>query len=235
MGQLVLSFNGKILGEYPLNKERITIGRHPDNDIHIDNLSVSSHHALVLTILNDSFLEDLDSTNGTLVNAKPVKKHALKDGDVVTIGKHELRFINEQQSQESDFEKTVIIRPSAAGGGDTVSMDSVAKAVDEGFKGEDAKVDTDAKLPLAKLQILNGPYSGKEMQLTKALTTVGKPNTQVAAISRRPQGYFIVHVEGASKAYPVVNGESIGQQARQLKDNDTIELAGTKMGFFIIS
>ena len=239
MGQLVLSLNGKILGEFPLNKERVTIGRNPDNDITVDNLAVSGHHALVLTILNDSFLEDLNSTNGTYVNGKPIKKYALKDGDTINVGKHELKYVNDLASDENDFEKTVIIRPSATGEAGTVSMDRVAEAMDKADQAPGAAPSAAPKssdgLPLARLQVLSGPFAGKDMELTKALTTLGKPSIQVAAISRRPQGYFIIHVEGQEGNYPMVNGASIGQQARQLADSDTLEIAGTKMGFFMIS
>jgi len=88
-------------------------------------------------------------------------------------------------------------------------------------------------MPLGRLTILNGPIAGKELELTKALITLGKPGTQVAVISRRPQGYFLTHIEsdGDGKRYPVVNGTAIGAKAYQLKDSDLIELAGIKMEF----
>ncbi len=111
---LVLSLNSSVLGEFPLDKERITIGRRPENDIQVDNLAVSGQHCAIITILNDSFLEDLDSTNGTFVNGKLVKKHALKNGDVVSIGKHELKYVNDEASKEEDFQKTMVIRPGMA-------------------------------------------------------------------------------------------------------------------------
>ena len=112
--KLILSLNASVLGEYVLDKERITIGRKAENDIQVDNLAVSGQHAAIITILNDSFLEDLDSTNGTFVNGKLVKKHALRNGDVVTIGKHELKYLNEEATGEDDFEKTMVIRPGMA-------------------------------------------------------------------------------------------------------------------------
>jgi pSer/pThr/pTyr-binding forkhead associated (FHA) protein len=115
MAKLVLSMNGVVQGEFELNQERATIGRKPDNDIPIDNLAVSGKHALIITILDDSFLEDLGSTNGTYVNGKLVKKHVLKDGDVIAIGKHELKYINEHATEDDDdFEKTMIIKPGSA-------------------------------------------------------------------------------------------------------------------------
>src|SRR5512145_1370918 len=116
MARLVLSLDGQVLAEYNMSKERYTIGRLPDNDIRIDNPAVSGHHALIINILNDSFLEDLNSTNGTYVNGKIVKKHALQHGDVVTVGHHALRFVDGESDEPADeFEKTMVIRPSEAG------------------------------------------------------------------------------------------------------------------------
>src|SRR6202047_3022102 len=112
MARLMLSLDGSILAEYNMNKERYTIGRLPDNDILIDNPAVSGHHSLIINILNDSFLEDLNSTNGTYVNGKLIKKHALQHGDVVTVGHHQLRFVEDDEAQD-EFEKTMVIQPSA--------------------------------------------------------------------------------------------------------------------------
>ena len=85
-------------------------------------------------------------------------------------------------------------------------------------------------MALGKIQVLSGPGAGKELELKKALITLGRPGVQVAVITRRPQGYFITHVEGS---HPVVNGDSIGSQAHPLKDHDVVELAGVKMEFFV--
>jgi predicted component of type VI protein secretion system len=104
MARLVLSLDGQVLAEYNMTKERYTVGRLPDNDIRIDNPAVSGHHALVINILNDSFLEDLNSTNGTYVNGKIVKKHAMQHGDVITVGHHSLRFID---SDDDDIKLTI--------------------------------------------------------------------------------------------------------------------------------
>lgn len=234
MAKLVLSLNGAIQGEYELNQERLTIGRKPDNDIQIDNLAVSGKHALIITILDDSFLEDLGSTNGTYVNGKLVKKHALKDGDVIAIGKHELKYVNENATVDDDeFEKTMIIKPGSA----SAAVAAAQAAEKAGAAAAPAAVDkpgaAPAGMPLGRLTVLNGPIAGKELELTKALVTLGKPGTQVAVISRRPQGYFLTHIEsdGDGKRYPVVNGEAIGPKAYQLKNSDLIELAGIKMEF----
>ncbi len=232
MAKLVLSMNDVVQGEYELNQERLTIGRKPDNDIPIDNLAVSGKHALIITILDDSFLEDLGSTNGSYVNGKLVKKHALKDGDVVAIGKHELKYVNEHATaDDDDFEKTMIIKPGSASAA-VAAAQAADKAVESAAPAASARP-AGGGMPLGRLTVLNGPIAGKELELTKALITLGNPGTQVAVISRRPQGYFLTHIEsdGDGKRYPVVNGTAIGAKAYQLKDSDLIELAGIKIEF----
>lgn len=221
--KLILSLNQSVLGEYSLDKERITVGRKPDNDIQVDNLAVSGKHAAIITILNDSFLEDLDSTNGTFVNGKLVKKHALKHGDTITIGKHELKYVNQDATSDQDFEKTLIIRPGSEG-------HAAAAAKAKAQQPTNEKEAPTGDLPLGKIQVLSGQFKGKELELNKALQTLGRSGVQVAVITRRPHGYFITHVEGP---HPVVNGESIGGQAHKLKEHDVIELAGVKMEFFL--
>jgi len=229
MARLILSLDGAVLAEYNMNKERYTIGRLPDNDIRIDNPAVSGHHSLIINILNDSFLEDLNSTNGTYVNGKLIKKHALQHGDVVTAGHHQLRFVEEDESAQDDFEKTMVIQPSAR------PVDKVRAATsDAGATGARRSLANGAPaLKKAKLQVLSGAFAGRELELTKALTTLGRPGVQVAAITRRSEGFFIVHVDAeVSDNFPLVNGAPIGAQARKLADNDVIQLAGVKMGFF---
>ncbi len=244
MAKLVLSLNGVVQGEYQLDKERLSIGRKADNDIPIDNLAVSGKHALVVTILDDSFLEDLGSTNGSYVNGKLIKKHALKDGDVIAIGKHEMKYVNELATADDDeFEKTMIIKPGSASAA-VAAAQAAEKAVASAEPAAASAAPTapaaaaaagggGGGMPLGRLTVLNGPIAGKELELTKALITLGKPGTQVAVISRRPQGYFLTHIEsdGDGKRYPMVNGEPIGPKAYQLKDSDLIELAGIKMEF----
>ena len=240
MGKLVLSLNGAVQGEFQLKKERMTIGRKPDNDIQIDNLAVSGKHALVITILDDSFLEDLGSTNGTYVNGKLIKKHALRDGDVVGIGKHELKYINEHATaDDEEFEKTMIIRPgsaSAAVAAAKAGVESNSSAPAVPHPAPSAPV-VPPGLPLGRIQVLNGPIAGKQLELTKALITLGKPGVQVAVISRRPQGYFLTHIEGDGKSmnFPIVNGNAIGAQAYAIKNGDVIELAGIKMEFSLVT
>jgi hypothetical protein len=254
-----------------MTKERYTVGRLPDNDIRIDNAAVSGHHSLLINILNDSFLEDLNSTNGTYVNGKLIKKHALQHGDVITVGHHQLRYVDDQaqQAPDDEFERTMVIEPganmekqlakaaraaeaaavkempmrtAASGGPGRFAAAAAAPASSAEARRSfqpAATQDIDpavapSALPLAKLQVLSGTFAGRELELTKALTTLGRPGVQVAAITRRAEGYFVVHVESASdQGFPLVNGMAIGPQARKLQDNDVIQLAGVKMGFFI--
>src|SRR5262245_47455723 len=268
MAKLILSMDGLVLKEIPLTKERTTIGRKPHNDIQIDNLAVSGEHAVIVTILNDSFLEDLGSTNGTLVNGNAIQKHVLQNDDVIELGKYKRKFVGEAAAapagEKADFEKTMVLRPSAmkaaaeqakamaaaAGGaapaGQAAAVAQRAAAVQAaGATAQAAGVaDKDAKSapaaaaapkpagqPLGAIQLLSGGNAGKELELNKPLTTLGKPGVQVAVLTRRPQGYFITHVEGAAR--PTVNGQQIGPAPTALKDHDVIELAGVKMEFFL--
>ncbi len=274
MAKLILSMDGLVLKEIPLAKERTTIGRKPHNDIQIDNLAVSGEHAVIVTILADSFLEDLGSTNGTFVNGKTVKKHFLQNNDVIELGKYKLKYMAEAApgaSKAADFEKTMVLRPgamkkpaeapppattpAAAAPGhvaaapaassaarshaDTqVGVTAASVAAGAGKSHSDTQVGVTAASVAAAaaparhaiLKLMSGGNAGKELELVKPLTTLGKPGVQVAVITRRPQGFFITHVEGANK--PSVNGKPIEQQAYALSDHDIIELAGVKVEFF---
>ena len=262
MAKLILSMDGLVLKEYALTKERTTVGRKPHNDIQIDNLAVSGEHAVIVTILNDSFLEDLGSTNGTLVNGQQVKKHFLQNNDVIELGKYKLKYMAEAtsgQAKAADFEKTMVLRPGAmkaftptpAAAAPTAPAAAAAPAAPAAPAAKafnDTQVNQAPVTPQAPpaaaaapkpappqkmgvLQILTGGNAGKELELVKPLTRLGKPGVQVAVITRRPQGYFITHVEGAS--FPVLNGKTLDAQAHPLNDHDVIELAGVKMEFFI--
>ena len=250
MAKLILSMDGLVLKEINLTKERTTIGRKPHNDVQIDNLAVSGEHAVIVTILEDSFLEDLGSTNGTVVNGQPIKKHFLQNNDVIELGKYKLKYVAEAsagQAQAADFEKTMVLRPGAAKAmsaaqaspaaatpaasspkpfGDTAAIPGAAAQA----QGPASRPGPATQQKAAALQLLSGPNAGKELDLTKPLTTLGKPGVQVAVITRRPQGFFITHVEGAS--FPVVNGKPLDAQAHSLNDHDVIDLAGVKMEFF---
>jgi predicted component of type VI protein secretion system len=237
MARLILSLDEQQLAEYNMSKERYTIGRLPDNDVRIDNPTVSGHHSLIINILNDSFLEDLNSTNGTYVNGKLIKKHALQHGDVITIGRHQMRYVdsNQDDDEQDEFARTMVIDNSEMvrsqlgnGSGQAANEPSASR--------EQELIDTIAgskPLPIAKIQVLNGSFAGRELDLSKAVTTLGRPGIQVVAITRRSDGYHVVQVENAKDREPAkLNGEVMGAQARELNDNDVVEIIGVKMGFF---
>jgi len=228
MAKLILSMDNLVLKEISLDKERTTIGRKAHNDIQIDNLAISGEHAVIVTILNDSFLEDLNSTNGTYVNGKIIKKHALQHGDVLTVGHHALRFVESESDEPADeFEKTMVIGPRDAARLNipAAAAPPAAAAIVQAYPN--------GTMPRARLQVLSGQFAGRELELVKTLTTLGRPGVQVAAITRRADGYYIVHVESSrADDFPLVNGIATGAQARRLHDNDVVQLAGVKMGFF---
>jgi len=234
MAKMILSMDGLVLKEIQLDKERLTIGRKPHNDIQIDNLAISGEHAAIVTILNDSFLEDMNSTNGTLVNGQAIKKHFLRNNDIVELGKYKLKYMVDSQENTAiptDQEKLAAAR--AAQEAQPQDMQLVEKVTRAGSVGTRSNITPPAVASVAVVQLLSGANAGKELELTKTLTTLGKPGFQVAVIAKRSHGYFITHVEGTQ--FPVVNGEALDAQARQLKDHDVIEIAGIKMEFFLKS
>ena len=312
--KLLLIIDGSPAVEHPLTKERMTIGRKAHNDIVIDNLAVSGEHAAVVTILHDSFLEDLDSTNGIEVNGARCKKHFLQNNDVIEIGKHKLKYVNDQITKmtSEEFERTMVIRSSMSQtsvsavkpvqlASVTVTQTNLSKLLEDEIQATgrymaqpvaipmpppaptsamlptsspalvqatipvsppapvvvvtpptspapaqpvvSAEVQTVPRLVVPQLQsptgqqaavqILSGQNAGKELDLVKSLTTLGKPGVQVAVLTRRPQGFFITHVEG--EKFPLVNGQALSTQPRQLSDHDVIELAGIKMEFYFKS
>jgi hypothetical protein len=231
MAKLILSMDGLVLNEVALAKERTTIGRKPHNDIQIDNLAISGEHAVILTLLQDSFLEDLNSTNGTFVNGQAIKRHFLQNGDVIELGKYKIKYVNEPAavSDVIETDKTVALRPE--------EMSRLAAQM----KGHGAAAESPAVAPpprpaeapamRAFVQILVGAGAGKEMEITKTLTTLGRPGVQVAVITRRPQGYFLTHVEG--DRLPMVGTTTLQpNKPHPLQSHDIIEIAGVKMEFY---
>lgn len=202
MPKMIVSIDGVVIKEVQLTKDRTTLGRRPYNDIVIDNLAVSGEHAVMQMSGAEVFLEDLNSTNGTYVNGKAIKKQQLQNGDTVEIGKYKIKFVNDGASE--NYEKTMVINSGAVEGG--------AQAVGNGA-----------------IKVMSGAAAGREVPLVKVVTTIGKPGVAVAAITRRPHGYVVALVEGAIK--PTVNGVALGTDAVNLKHGDLIELAGTQMQF----
>jgi pSer/pThr/pTyr-binding forkhead associated (FHA) protein len=229
MPKMIVSIDGVVIKEVQLTKDRTTLGRRPYNDIVIDNLAVSGEHAVLQMSGNEVYLEDLNSTNGTYINGKAVKKQLLANNDTVEIGKYKIKYINEVPAGPT-YEKTMILKPgavlppvkppAAAGGGAAApapaSAAAVAQAADLGQMN-------------ASIKVLSGAAAGRQVPLVKVVTTIGKPGVAVAAITKRPHGFVVAHVEGSNK--PTLNGAAIGAEPVTLKNGDLLELAGTQMQF----
>ncbi|MEO7108127.1 MAG: FHA domain-containing protein [Rhodoferax sp.] len=214
MPKMIVSIDEVVIKEVQLTKDKTTLGRRPYNDIVIDNLAVSGEHAVLQMSGGDVVLEDLNSTNGTYLNGKAVKKQQLQNGDSIEIGKYKIKFVGDAEADS--FDKTMVMRAAppaplrAAGpvtGGDSMGMGAFH----------------------ASIKVLSGAASGREVPLTKVVTTIGKPGVAVAAITRRQQGFVVHHVEGAGN--PTLNGSPIKVDPVALKNGDLIELAGTQMQF----
>ncbi len=210
MPKMIVSIDGVVIKEVQLTKDRTTLGRRPYNDIVIDNLAVSGEHAVMQMTGNEVYLEDLNSTNGTYVNGKAAKKQLLANNDTVEIGKYKIKFVNE--AANASFEQTMVVKPGSAG----VAMPPAASAAA-------------APSVNAAIKVLSGAAAGREVPLVKVVTTIGKPGVAVAAITKRPHGFVVAHVEGSNK--PTLNGAPIGAEPVTLKDMDVLELAGTQMQF----
>jgi hypothetical protein len=216
MPKMIVSIDGVVIKEVQLTKDRTTLGRRPYNDIVIDNLAVSGEHAVVQMLANDVFLEDLNSTNGTYVNGKAIKKQQLQNNDTVEIGKYKIKFIHEGASE--GFDRTVIMKP----GGMPPAAPNVRAP------GGGAEVTTSVQGGAA-IKVLTGAAAGREVPLVKVVTTIGKPGVAVAAITKRPHAYVVAHVDGSTLS--TLNGATIGAEPVPLKNGDVLELAGTQMQF----
>lgn len=228
MGKLVVSLDGVVIKDVQITKDKTTLGRRPYNDIVIDNLAVSGEHAVLQMLGNDVFIEDLNSTNGTYINGKAIKKQMLAHNDTVEIGKYKIKYLVEEGA---DYEKTMVMRPGGGVGtatgvphtpyNHTSPMPNMAAALGQQGAGGSAHA--------ASIKVLSGAAAGKSVTLTKVVTTVGKPGVQVASITKRPTGYVLAHVEGAMR--PSINGVALVADTAPLSNGDLIELAGTQMQF----
>jgi pSer/pThr/pTyr-binding forkhead associated (FHA) protein len=226
MPKMIVSIDGVVIKEVQLTKDRTTLGRRPYNDVVIDNLAISGEHAVFQMTGSDVFIEDLNSTNGTYVNGKAAKKQQLVNGDTVEVGKYKIKFVGEVASD--GFEKTMMVRPGM------VPPPNVASAPTAASPAAFAAARPPAAAPAASaaqasVKVLSGAAAGREVPLTKVVTTIGKPGVAVAAITKRPHGFVVHHVEGAGN--PSLNGAPIGTDPVPLKNGDLIELAGTQMQF----
>jgi hypothetical protein len=214
MSRLVVSLDNVVIKDVAIAKERTTLGRRPYNDVVIDNLAVSGEHAVLHLVGRDVYIEDLNSTNGTYLNGRAIKKQLLVHNDTVEIGKYKVKYVG----SEDDYEKTMVLRPGQ------IPPPVAPRSAGFGMHN----VSPMPVLP-ASIKVLNGGAAGREVVLTKVVTTIGKPGVQVASITKRPAGYVLAHVEGASR--PSVNGSVVEAESVPLRNGDLIELAGTQMQF----
>ncbi len=215
MPKMIVSIDGVVIKEVQLTKDRTSLGRRPYNDIVIDNLAVSGEHAVLQLAGNDVHLEDLNSTNGTYLNGKAVKKQLLHNGDTVEIGKYRIKYVSE--ATDANYEKTTVFKAGSAG---AAAVSGMAASAAVQLSGSTAN---------AAIKVLSGSAAGREVPLVKVVTTIGKPGVAVAAITKRPHGFVVAHVEGANR--PSLNGAAIGAEPVALKNGDMLELAGTQMQF----
>ena len=237
MSKVMLKFKEAVLKEIPLDKDTVTIGRNPGNDIHIDNLAVSGFHAKLINRGGRFFIEDLNSTNGTFVNGKRISESALSGNDDIVIGKHSLIFISPQAHDEDKTETLKIKKPAL---GETIIIDpkkhkamiEEARAAGQAGAGE----------KLGGVTIIEGNTDKREYELAGRLTTIGKSDTagiklkglfapKVAAlINRTKSGYFISPSESSKKLK--ING-AVVEGRQELKDGDIVDVANIKMQFYV--
>ena len=206
MSRVIIAIDGVVIKEVALTPIRTTLGRRPYNHVVVDHLTVSGEHAAFETMDGEVFLEDLHSTNGTYVNGRRIQRQALVDGDVIDIGKYKLQFIQASSARSSP-----------------------PQASDPSWAAHEVSDPTSAHELPGRIKVLSGAASGREVCLTKPVTTLGKPGVAVAAITRQPHAFTVAHVEGS--AGPRLNGRVIGRAPMTLQHGDLIELAGTQMQF----
>lgn len=257
MAKLLFLLDGNVIKEYALDKERMTIGRRASNDVHIDNLAISGQHAEIIATDGEVFIQDLNSTNGTFVNKKQVKKQVLKHGDTIGLGKYQLKYLKDGtvvKPHTDGFADTVLVEVKATAREPVVTPEektplveekqttssvesesageqeqAMANEVDVATSVESPNQPLESKIQEPRLHILDGDNAGNTLLLDKSMVKLGKPGEQVAVVTKRQDGYFLTHVAGGN--YPVVNGKSIGAQAYVLSNHDEIEVLGVKMEF----
>lgn len=233
MGILIEQQDGADGKEFRLDRDRMVIGRRPSSDIVLTDPAVSGRHALIINILDDSFIENLSQTNGTFVNDRRIEKGVLQEGDVITIGKNRFIYHSEKGApgvDEEDFEKTMVLRPGQVAR--SVADEQQARAMKE---AEDTAameaIEPEPSSAVAVLKVRSGPAAGKQVKIDRSMVTLGRPGVQVVVVSRRKDGYYISYIAGASGSIPSLNGKPLKSRSTALSDGDVIELAGVEIEF----
>jgi pSer/pThr/pTyr-binding forkhead associated (FHA) protein len=222
MAKLIVKLDNEVIDHIEIKQGDMKIGRKPGCEIHLDNLAVSGEHANIFSIGEDSFIQDMNSTNGTFINNKRITKHHLRNGDSVVIGKYSLTYLTDAGSAaKEDFAKTIIINPS--------------------FK-ETPQATTPASRPMpgaapaaeqqAALFVLSGANSGKRIEVTKTVTNLGKTGKRAGTITKTAQGYMLEAVNEGEEP-PKLNGKPLPAGGSQIKNGDIIEVAGTRLQFYL--
>lgn len=223
MAKLIIKFNDVVIDQIVLKQGDMNIGRRPGSDILLDNLAVSGNHATIFTIGEDSFIQDLNSTNGTFVNNKKIGKHHLENGDVVTIGSHSITYLNENAAKSApNFAKTVIISSQKQ----EDIMAQVAKASAAPVAAREPETPKQGSL-----FILSGSNNGKRIDITMGTTNLGRAGKRAGVIVRNGARYLLM--PGDDGQTPRLNGVKVGASGEELKNGDMIEIADARMQFYL--
>jgi pSer/pThr/pTyr-binding forkhead associated (FHA) protein len=223
MAKLVLSLQGSIVQQCFVDKDVVSIGKEAGNALVIDDPRVDARHATVVPVGNDHILEDLQSDSGTLVNGTRISRHILQHGDIVQLGSFYLRYLNPRAATELDLERTMLIS----------GLPGLGESLETGRVGPRTRSmrRANVRLPNGRVHATAGHRAGETILLDRVIATFGRPGEQLAVVTRRPQGYFITHVEGRRHAR--VNGRVIGLEAHSLAHGDRIEVGGEELEFFL--
>ena len=224
MAKLVLSAQGAVVQQCFVDRDRLTIGRDAHNAIVIDDPSVSREHAQITRVGNDHILEDLRSANGTYVNGEQMPRRILQHGDVMQFGAFHLRYLNPRAASEADFERTMLIE-GIAGDSSARTAVKLAEAQSDGIGARAPRT----RLPTGRVKVLAGTDAERVVELDRVIATFGRRGADLAVIVRRPQGYFLAHVEGAH--LPLVNGSELQSQALALRSGDVIDVGDQRLEF----
>lgn len=236
MPKLVIKFDGVVIDQIVMKQGDMAIGRRPGSDILLDNLAVSGNHATIFTVGNDSFVQDLNSTNGTLVNNKRVSKHHLADGDEIVIGKHSLSYVDENAARpQSDLAKTMIITPQkfeemAAANAAENAQAARAHGLPEAMPPSESA--PPPAMRIGSIFVLSGANSGKRIDLVKSTTNLGRAGKMAGVIIRNGAGRYSL-LPGGDGSSPHLNGKPVPGRGEELKNGDIIEVAGSRMQFYL--
>jgi hypothetical protein len=250
---VILVLDNKPLGELSLSAPRITIGRRTACDIAIDHPAISGTHAVIYLENNAYLVEDLESTNGTLVNGVAVKKHVLQHLDVIEVGRHKLYYFDHASSMDAraamdttvNYATTVLPsmpRPAANDASDAPIeatqglvrnikqlMEELEVDLLEAHEVVQNPVGPKPASPAYVLRYLSGPRAGEIVELDHDSVTLGEPGSHTVAVKWRSSGYFLIHL--TRKSTLRVNGTQFGPGALRLSDYDFLDIDGTMIEF----